>query len=116
MDEIEQIASKVLGKTSDGKTMMRYETPDEVDKTLLVGIPRHLNRTQYDLTGESLSVLILGTHMSLVAYLIMGFLSLVGYVGHILLIQKTLLNRSLLNYILTHLIWLRWDLQFLSQE
>ena len=52
MDEIEQIASKVLGKTSDGKTMMRYETPDEVDKTLLVGIPRHLNRTQYDLAGD----------------------------------------------------------------
>jgi 7-cyano-7-deazaguanine reductase len=51
MDEIEQIASKVLGKTSDGKTMMRYETPDEVDKSLLVGIPRHLNRTQYNLTG-----------------------------------------------------------------
>ena len=52
MDEIEQIASKVLGKTSDGKTMMRYETPDEVDKSLLVGIPRFLNRTQYDLAGD----------------------------------------------------------------
>lgn len=52
MDEIEKIASKVLGKTSDGKTMMRYETPDEVDKSLLVGIPRHLNRTQYDLVGN----------------------------------------------------------------
>ena len=52
MDEIEQIASKVLGKTSDGKTMMRYETPEEVDKSLLVGIPRHLNRTQYDLAGN----------------------------------------------------------------
>ena len=50
--KIEEIASKVLGKTSDGQTMMRYETPDEVDKTLLVGIPRHLNRTQYNLTGE----------------------------------------------------------------
>lgn len=52
MDEIEKIASKVLGKTSDGKTMMRYETPDAVDSTLLVGIPRHLNRTQYNLSGE----------------------------------------------------------------
>ena len=50
--KIEEIASKVLGKTSDGQTMMRYETPEEVDKTLLVGIPRHLNRTQYNLTGE----------------------------------------------------------------
>ena len=53
--KIEEIASKVLGKTSDGKTMMRYETPDEVDNTLLVGIPRHLNRTQYNLTGEEFS-------------------------------------------------------------
>lgn len=49
MDEIEKIASKVLGKTSDGKTMMRYETPDDVDPNLLVGIPRHLNRTSYDI-------------------------------------------------------------------
>ena len=52
MDEIEKIASKVLGKTSDGKTMMRYETPDAVDSSLLVGIPRHLNRTQYNLSGK----------------------------------------------------------------
>lgn len=52
MDEIEKIASKVLGKTSDGKTMMRYETPDAIDPSLLVGIPRHLNRTQYDLAGD----------------------------------------------------------------
>lgn len=52
MDEIEKIASKVLGKTSDGKTMMRYETPDAIDPSLLVGIPRHLNRTQYDLSGD----------------------------------------------------------------
>jgi 7-cyano-7-deazaguanine reductase len=52
MDEIEKIASKVLGKTSDGKTMMRYETPDEVDRSLLVGIPRYLNRTQYDIKDD----------------------------------------------------------------
>ena len=50
--EIEAIASKVLGKTSDGKTMMRYETPDDIDPTQLVGIPRYLNRTQYDLSGD----------------------------------------------------------------
>lgn len=52
MDEIEKIASKVLGKTSDGKTMMRYETPDEVDPTQLVGIPRYLNRTHYDISED----------------------------------------------------------------
>lgn len=52
MDEIEKIASKVLGKTADGKTMMRYETPDAIDPSQLVGIPRHLNRTQYNLAGD----------------------------------------------------------------
>ena len=51
-NEIEAIASKVLGKTADGKTMMRYETPEEVDASQLVGIPRHLNRTQYELDGS----------------------------------------------------------------
>jgi len=54
MDEIEKIASKVLGKTSDGKTMMRYETPDQIDPSLLVGIPRHLNRTQYEIDDKDL--------------------------------------------------------------
>lgn len=52
MDEIEKIASKVLGKTTDGKTMMRYETPDEVDPSQLVGIPRYLNRTHYDISED----------------------------------------------------------------
>ena len=56
MDEIEKIASKVLGKTSDGSTMMRYETPDEVDKSLLVGIPRHLNRTGYNISEDGLEL------------------------------------------------------------
>ena len=56
MDEIEKIASKVLGKTTDGKTMMRYETPDAIDPDQLVGVPRYLNRTQYDISenGEEL--------------------------------------------------------------
>ena len=52
MDEIEKIASKVLGKTTDGKTMMRYETPDKVDPSQLVGVPRHLNRTQYGISND----------------------------------------------------------------
>jgi len=52
MNEIENIASKHLGRTSDGKTMTRYETPDQVDPDLLVGIPRHLNRTQYNIEGD----------------------------------------------------------------
>lgn len=51
---IEDIASKHLGKTSDGATMVRYETPDDVDASLLVGIPRVLNRTQYNIDEDNL--------------------------------------------------------------
>lgn len=51
-DLIEKTASVHLGRTSDGKTMTRYETPTEIDKSLLVGIPRSLNRSQYDLQGD----------------------------------------------------------------
>lgn len=54
MDEIEKIASKVLGKTTDGKTMMRYETPEQIDSSLLVGVPRYLNRTQYGISEDNL--------------------------------------------------------------
>ncbi len=53
--KIEEIASKVLGKTSDGQTMMRYETPDQVDNSLLVGIPRNLNRTHYNIAEQQKS-------------------------------------------------------------
>lgn len=52
--DIEEIASKVLGKTSDGKTMMRYETPDAIDPSLLVGIPRYLNREDYGIKEDAL--------------------------------------------------------------
>lgn len=49
---IEDIASQHLGRTSDGGTMTRYETPDEVDSSLLVGIPRVLNRTAYNIEAS----------------------------------------------------------------
>jgi len=52
MNKIEDIASQHLGRTSDGGTMTRYETPDNVDSSLLVGIPRHLNREAYDITNK----------------------------------------------------------------
>lgn len=53
MNKIEEIAGQHLGRTSDGGTMTRYETPDAVDSSLLVGIPRHLNREAYDIkNGE----------------------------------------------------------------
>ena len=52
MNKIEDIASQHLGRTSDGGTMTRYETPDAVDSSLLVGIPRHLNREAYEITDK----------------------------------------------------------------
>lgn len=52
MSKIEDIASQHLGRTSDGGTMTRYETPDAVDSSLLVGIPRHLNREAYEITNN----------------------------------------------------------------
>jgi 7-cyano-7-deazaguanine reductase len=49
---IDEIASAHLGKAGDGSVVKPYVTPDEVDETLLVPIPRYLNRTQYDLSGD----------------------------------------------------------------
>jgi 7-cyano-7-deazaguanine reductase len=46
---IESIASKHLGKAGDGSVVKPYVTPDAIDASLLVGIPRELNRTQYDI-------------------------------------------------------------------
>jgi len=54
MDNIEEIASKHLGKAGDGSVVKPYVTPDNVDKTLLVPIPRHLNRTQYEIDDKNL--------------------------------------------------------------
>lgn len=48
-DDINKIASTHLGRTSDGQTMAAYVTPDVADASLLVPIPRLLNRTQYDI-------------------------------------------------------------------
>lgn len=50
--QINEIVSEHLGKAGDGTVVKPYVTPDEVDKTLLVPVPRHLNRTQYDLKGD----------------------------------------------------------------
>ena len=51
-NDIEQIASKHLGKAGDGSVVKPYVTPDNVDPSLLVGVPRHLNRTQYGIEGD----------------------------------------------------------------
>lgn len=50
--EIESIASVHLGKAGDGSVVKPYVTPDSRDASLLVPIPRHLNRTAYGITDR----------------------------------------------------------------
>lgn len=54
MTNIEDIASAHLGKAGDGTVVKPYITPDEVDPSLLVGVPRVLNRTAYEIDEENL--------------------------------------------------------------
>lgn len=54
MNDIEIIASVHLGKAGDGSVVKPYVTPDSVDPTLLVGVPRVLNRTAYEIDEENL--------------------------------------------------------------
>ena len=54
MKEIHDIAGKHLGKAGDGSSVKPYITPDIHDKSLLVPVPRSLNRLQYDIHDEKL--------------------------------------------------------------
>lgn len=54
INTINDIASKHLGKAGDGTVVKPYVTPDNVDKSLLVGVPRHLNRTAYGIEDNNL--------------------------------------------------------------
>jgi len=54
MSKIEQIASVHLGKASDGSTVKAYVTPNEIDSSLLVAVPRYLNREHYSIIEDSL--------------------------------------------------------------
>ena len=54
MKTIEDYANTHLGKASDGSTVQPYITPDFVDASLLVGIPRFLNRVEYGIVEENL--------------------------------------------------------------
>lgn len=47
MTDINDIASKHLGRSSDGQLVKPYETPHHIDSDLLVAVPRELNREQY---------------------------------------------------------------------
>jgi len=51
--EIEALASVHLGKAGDGSVVKPYITPDSRDPSLLVPIPRHLNRTAYGITDDN---------------------------------------------------------------
>lgn len=51
---LNQLASQHLGKAGDGTVVKPYVTPDNVDPTLLVAVPRHLNRTGYGLDDNNL--------------------------------------------------------------
>lgn len=53
-DLLNQLASQHLGKAGDGSVVKPYVTPDEVDPSLLVAVPRYLNRTAYDIKEDSL--------------------------------------------------------------
>ncbi len=54
MTKIEDIASVHLGKAGDGSVVKPYVTPDSVDPSLLVGVPRVLNRTAYEIDEADL--------------------------------------------------------------
>ena len=54
MKTIEEIASAHLGKAGDGSVVKPYVTPDFVDPSLLVAVPRVLNRVQYDIKENAL--------------------------------------------------------------
>jgi 7-cyano-7-deazaguanine reductase len=51
---IEEIASQHLGKAGDGTVVKPYVTPDFIDNTLLVPVPRVLNRTAYNIDEQNL--------------------------------------------------------------
>jgi len=53
-EELNKLVSVHLGKAGDGTVVNPYVTPDDVDPELLVSVPRHLNRTQYDIQEEDL--------------------------------------------------------------
>lgn len=53
-EELNKLVGVHLGKAGDGSAVKPYVTPDEVDPSLLVAVPRHLNRTAYDIQEEEL--------------------------------------------------------------
>jgi 7-cyano-7-deazaguanine reductase len=54
MKELNEIASTHLGRSSDGVVAAPYVAPTQIDKKLLVAVPRNYNRVQYGLNSYSL--------------------------------------------------------------
>lgn len=52
--ELNKLVGVHLGKAGDGTAVKPYVTPDEVDPTLLVAVPRYLNRTAYNINENEL--------------------------------------------------------------
>lgn len=52
--ELNELVSVHLGKAGDGTVVKPYVTPDDVDSSLLVSVPRHLNRTMYGIDDNDL--------------------------------------------------------------
>lgn len=51
---LNSLASQHLGKAGDGSVVKPYVTPDDVDASLLVSVPRYLNRTAYGIKEDAL--------------------------------------------------------------
>lgn len=54
MSTIETIASVHLGKAGDGSVVKPYVTPEKIDPSLLVAVPRIYNRKQYKIDDTNL--------------------------------------------------------------
>ena len=52
--ELNEIVNVHLGKAGDGSVVNPYVTPDSIDKSLLVPVPRHFNRTDYGIEDDNL--------------------------------------------------------------
>jgi 7-cyano-7-deazaguanine reductase len=51
---LNDLVSVHLGRAGDGTVVKPYATPDSVDESLLVSVPRQLNRTEYELHDDNL--------------------------------------------------------------
>lgn len=54
MTDITELLSTHLGKAGDGTVVKPYETPMQIDSSLLVAVPRSANREQYDIQEDDL--------------------------------------------------------------